>query len=138
RWRAAPEAMRVSLVPRGGCAPGCVARADRWPQERPWSVPARPQIRWRAAARQRRRIYGRPAAVAVRRSRGSLRNQRVEPWSNEVKILLVLEGDANRSLERIRPAGTALVQQGGGFRPVDGFRNPRRLAERFPSQRTDR
>ncbi len=55
------------------------------------------------------------AAAEVRRSRGRLRNQGVEPAGDEGEIFLVLQRNADRALEGIRPAGAALVQQRGRF-----------------------
>ena len=54
-----------------------------------------------------------------------------------MQILLVLQRDADRALERVRPARAALVKERRGFGPVDGFGDSGRLAQRLAPKLTD-
>ena len=52
-----------------------------------------------------------------------------EPAGDVSEIFLVLERHPDRTLERFRPAGAALVEQSRGLRPVHGLGDAGRLAQ---------
>src|ERR1700687_6386682 len=84
-----------------------------------------------------KRRRARRAAVVTLRSRGGLRDQCVEPGRDEGEVLLVLQRDADRALERVRPARAALVEQRRRLRPVDRLGNAGRLAQWLPPPLAD-
>src|ERR1700721_4512416 len=94
-----------------------------------WFARARWQNRWCAKAPRTKQRTAQRGVVAVFHSCRRLSDQRVEPGRDEGEILFVLERNADRAFECVRPPGATLVKKRRRFRPIHRLGDAGSLAQ---------